>query len=143
MLTIGTVPVCPTGTHIRHARCPLTCVVPYCPRPLRHSVSIMADAAHMFSDVAGFGVSIFAAWAVTQRGNNSYSFGYHRTEIIGALISVFVIWGVTGALVWEAVNRILNPQPVDGKRKWGQELGLGLRVQGAGLPAHLPACVCL
>ena len=51
----------------------------------------MADAAHMMSDVAGFAVSLFAAWAVSCRSDNfSYSFGYHRAEIIGALLSIMV-----------------------------------------------------
>uniref|UniRef100_A0A7R9YSA6 Cation efflux protein cytoplasmic domain-containing protein n=1 Tax=Chlamydomonas euryale TaxID=1486919 RepID=A0A7R9YSA6_9CHLO len=79
------------------------------------SVSIMSDAAHMLSDVAGLSVSIFAAWAVTRRSHISYSFGYHRAEILGALLSILVIWAVTGALVWEAVQRIITPQIVDGK----------------------------
>ena len=46
--------------------------------PAARSVAIMSDAAHMLSDVAGFGVSLFAAMAVTWRSHHSYSFGYHR-----------------------------------------------------------------
>ncbi len=69
----------------------------------------------MLSDVAGFGMSLLASYAVTWRSHSSYSFGYHRAEIIGALFSTLVIWAVTGALVWEAVERVINPQPVDGK----------------------------
>lgn len=76
----------------------------------------------MLSDVAGFAVSLFASWAVTRRSHASYSFGYHRIEILGALASVLTIWAVTGALVWEAVSRILNPEPVDGKRKWSNPM---------------------
>lgn len=86
----------------------------------------MSDAAHMLSDVAGLGVSLFAAWAVTRRSHSSYSFGYHRAEIIGALLSILVIWAVTGALLWEAVQRILTPEVVDGK----SECGLLWRLEG-------------
>jgi zinc transporter 2 len=71
----------------------------------------------MLSDVCGFGVSIFAAWAVARRSHHAYSFGYHRVEIIGALVSIMLIWLVTGMLVYEAVNRLINPVPVDGKSK--------------------------
>lgn len=88
---------------------------PHSPFGSPHSVAIMSDAAHMLSDVAGLGVSLFAAWAVTRRSHSSYSFGYHRAEIIGALLSILVIWAVTGALLWEAVQRILTPEVVDGK----------------------------
>jgi Co/Zn/Cd efflux system component len=37
--------------------------------------------------------------------------GYHRAEILGAFISIFLIWGL---LVWlniEATKRIYNPGP--------------------------------
>jgi hypothetical protein len=30
---------------------------------------------------------------------------------------VQMIWAVTGALVWEGVLRIMNPEPVDGRRE--------------------------
>ena len=36
-------------------------------------------------------------------------------EVLGALASVLSIWLVTGVLVYEAVNRILNPVPVNDK----------------------------
>ena len=61
----------------------------------------MSDAAHMLSDVSSFLVSIFAAWAATQPAASPYSFGYHRAEILGALLSVLTIWCVRlWAVVW-------------------------------------------
>lgn len=36
-------------------------------------------------------------------------------EVLGALASVLSIWLVTGILVYEAVNRMINPEPVNGK----------------------------
>lgn len=39
---------------------------------LARSVAIMSDAAHMLSDVAGLGVSIFATWAASRRSHISY-----------------------------------------------------------------------
>ncbi len=47
-----------------------------------------------------------------------YSFGYHRAEILGALVSILIIWLVTGALVFEAVQRTIKPVPVNGKGGW-------------------------
>ena len=40
---------------------------------------------------------------------------YHRIEVLAALASVLCSWAVTGILVAEAVHRIMNPTPVDGK----------------------------
>ena len=38
-------------------------------------------------------------------------------EVLGALASVLTIWLVTGILVYEAVNRVIHPVPVNGKRE--------------------------
>lgn len=40
---------------------------------------------------------------------------YHRIEVLAALASVLCSWAVTGILVAEAVHRIVNPTPVNGK----------------------------
>jgi Co/Zn/Cd efflux system component len=35
--------------------------------------------------------------------------GYHRAEILGAFLSIFIIWGLPGWLNYEATQRILYP----------------------------------
>lgn len=42
------------------------------------------------------------------------SYGYHRAEIVGALGSMIFIWGITAWLVYEAVERIINPEGING-----------------------------
>lgn len=39
------------------------------------SLAIMTDAAHLLSDVGGFGVSIFAAYYASKRSQQSHTFG--------------------------------------------------------------------
>ena len=39
-----------------------------------------------------------------------YTYGFHRAEIIGALSSVLLMWGLTAFLVYEAIDRISNPE---------------------------------
>jgi Co/Zn/Cd efflux system component len=70
---------------------------------LADSLAIMTDAAHMFSDISGFMISILALWIARMPASNTMSFGYHRAEIVGALCSVLLIWGLTIWLVYEAV----------------------------------------
>ena len=71
-----------------------------------NSVAIMTDAAHMLSDVSGFIISILSILVSTKMPNNIDSYGYHRTEVLGALTSIFVIWGLVIWLLFEAVERI-------------------------------------
>lgn len=73
------------------------------------SLSILADAAHMFSDVAGFMISFFSIYISQNKATFKSSMGYHRAEILGAFGSILLIWGL---LVWlniEATNRIITP----------------------------------
>ena len=74
-----------------------------------NSLAVMVDAAHTLSDVAGFMIN-FASIYISQRAINSqYNMGYHRSEILGAMMSILIIWSL---LVWlniEAIHRINNP----------------------------------
>ncbi|KAI9919108.1 hypothetical protein PsorP6_012079 [Peronosclerospora sorghi] len=88
---------------------------------LAGSLAIMTDAAHLLSDVAGFCISLFAIWVSTLPASNRLSFGFQRAEVIGAVMSVLIIWVLTGVLVYAAVERFtecLQPNPrehVNGK----------------------------
>jgi zinc transporter 2 len=71
-----------------------------------HSLAILTDAAHLMSDLAGFMISIFCLWlARSQKSTHSMSFGFKRAEVIGALMSVSLIWGLTVTLLIHAVDR--------------------------------------
>lgn len=79
------------------------------------SMAIMTDAAHLLSDFSGFLISMVSVWLGTKEANRYLSFGYYRAEVIGALVSVILIWALTFVLVLEAIERIINPVLVDGK----------------------------
>lgn len=82
---------------------------------LSNSIAIITDAAHLFSDLSGFIISIIAICIGQKPSNKIYTFGYHRAEVIGALTSVLTIWVLTAFLVKEAFERIYNPSPIDAK----------------------------
>ena len=82
---------------------------------LAGSLAIITDAAHLLADVSGFIVSLVAIFYATRTSRDGFSYGYHRVEVLGALASVLTVWLVTGILVWEAVNRILHPEPINGE----------------------------
>eukprot|EP00731_Ephydatia_muelleri_P013406 Em0007g716a len=75
---------------------------------LANSLAIMSDAAHMLSDFAAFLISLFALWIGRLEPSRRMSFGWHRAEVVGAVISVLIIWVLTGVLVYEAILRIIN-----------------------------------
>ena len=70
------------------------------------SLAIMGDAAHMFSDLASFGVSLAVIYIGDKKPTKRMTFGFHRAEALGALATLCIIWYVTGILVYLAVKRI-------------------------------------
>ena len=70
-----------------------------------NSIAIMTDAAHMFSDVAGFMISYLSIYLGARSSTFKLSFGYARAEILGAMASIFIIWGLLIWLMVEAVHR--------------------------------------
>lgn len=76
---------------------------------ISNSLAILTDAAHLLSDIAGFAIALFAIYASGWEANPRQTFGYYRLEILGALISIQIIWLVTGVLVYEAIVRFIHP----------------------------------
>ncbi|KAM0915097.1 hypothetical protein ACQ4PT_011116 [Festuca glaucescens] len=73
-----------------------------------NSLAILTDAAHLLSDVAAFAISLFSLWAAGWEATPQQSYGFFRIEILGALLSIQLIWLLAGILVYEAVNRLLT-----------------------------------
>ncbi|OQR70772.1 zinc transporter 2-like [Tropilaelaps mercedesae] len=74
---------------------------------ISNSTAIYSDAAHMLTDLTGFGLSIAAITVSSQRKPTSrLPFGFYRAEVLGAVASVLLIWVVTGILVYASITRI-------------------------------------
>ncbi|XP_076865183.1 proton-coupled zinc antiporter SLC30A8-like isoform X1 [Brachyhypopomus gauderio] len=72
------------------------------------SLAVMTDAAHLLVDFTSFSISLFSLWLSSKPATHTLSYGWHRAEILGALLSVFTIWLVTGVLVYLAVERLIH-----------------------------------
>ncbi|CAA7399040.1 unnamed protein product [Spirodela intermedia] len=73
-----------------------------------NSLAILTDAAHLLSDVAAFAISLFSLWAAGWEATPRQSYGFFRLEILGALVSIQLIWLLTGILVYEAIVRLVG-----------------------------------
>ncbi|CAH1403778.1 unnamed protein product [Nezara viridula] len=72
------------------------------------SLAVMTDAAHLLSDCVGFLVGLFAVWVSGQPPTHRFTYGYHRAEVLGALLSISVIWILTGIFIYLAVERLVK-----------------------------------
>lgn len=81
---------------------------------ISNSLAIMTDAAHLLSDNVSFAIAIISLIIANKPASNEMSYGYHRAEIIGAMLSVAMIWGLTIWIVYEAFYRVFNPEVING-----------------------------
>ncbi|RVE74266.1 hypothetical protein OJAV_G00020500 [Oryzias javanicus] len=73
-----------------------------------NSLAIMTDAVHMLADVVGILFSLLALWLSTKPPTKRFTFGLHRLEVVSAVLSVVLIYILTGVLVYEAVQRTVH-----------------------------------
>ncbi|CAL8381746.1 unnamed protein product [Arctogadus glacialis] len=74
-----------------------------------NSLAIMTDAVHMLADLIGILVSLLALWLSARPPTARFTFGLHRLEVVSAGVSVLLIYILTGALLYEAVQRTRQP----------------------------------
>ncbi|NXK54059.1 ZNT8 protein, partial [Chauna torquata] len=73
------------------------------------SLAVITDAAHILVDLTGFLISLFSLWLASKPPTKQLTFEWHRAEILGALMSMIIIWMVTGVLTYLASMRLLHP----------------------------------
>jgi zinc transporter 2 len=78
------------------------------------SIALLTDAFHILSDIFAFGISIAGLHLSRRPASKLMTFGFYRAEVIGALLSIAIIWGLTAWLLAEAIDRIANPEEVNG-----------------------------
>jgi len=79
-----------------------------------NSMSLISDATHNFSDFIAVLIS-YVGYRVGQRGASAkHTFGYWRAEIMAALLNVAILVGASVYIVYEASQRLFNPEPVTG-----------------------------
>ena len=79
---------------------------------LANSLALLSDAAHMLTDVLALGVSLFAIRMSRRPADARRTYGYARMEAIGAMVNGGLLFLLAGYILWEAVDRFREPQPV-------------------------------
>src|SRR3954454_880324 len=76
------------------------------------SVGLLSDTIHNFGDAAT-AVPLWIAFALTRLGTSrSFPFGYGRFEDLAGVMVVLIILFSAIVAGYEAIHRLLNPQPV-------------------------------
>ncbi|MDP9867842.1 MULTISPECIES: cation diffusion facilitator family transporter [Streptosporangium] len=81
---------------------------------LSGSLALLADAGHMATDAAGVALALFAIWVAGKPASAQRTFGYQRAEILAAAINAVVLLALSAYILYEAVRRFADPEPVGG-----------------------------
>lgn len=78
------------------------------------SLALLADAGHTVTDSFGIMLALFAVWLAARPASMKRTFGLQRAEILAAAVNALVLFGLCAFVVYEALQRLVNPQPVTG-----------------------------
>jgi len=81
---------------------------------LSGSLALLADAGHMVTDAAAVALALSASYMATLPATPKRTFGFHRAEILAALVNAVVLLVVCTYLVWSGIHRLLDPVPIEG-----------------------------
>lgn len=78
------------------------------------SLALIADAGHNLSDVVSlllaWGAAVLAARSATERR----TYGFRKATVMASLVSAVLLLVALGSISWEAIGRLIDPQPVEG-----------------------------
>jgi cobalt-zinc-cadmium efflux system protein len=100
-----------------------------------NSLALLADAGHLFTDVAGIGLALFAIRIGARPADEERTFGMYRAEILAAVVNAVLLFAVAAYVLYEAWQRFLDPPEIEG--------GLMLVVAVAGLLANAVSLMLL
>lgn len=80
-----------------------------------HSLALLSDAWHVLADAAALGLAWLAYHQAKKESSMEKTFGYHRFEVITAFINGLSLLFISAYIMYEAVERMLNPQVVKSK----------------------------
>jgi cobalt-zinc-cadmium efflux system protein len=72
------------------------------------SLALLADAGHMLAAAAATAIALFGSWAESRPASIERTFGYHRSEVAGAMLSALALWLVAAWVLFEGIRRLTN-----------------------------------
>lgn len=79
---------------------------------LTKSLALLSDSGHMLSDAGALALSLVAMWFAAKPPSAKNTYGYHRFEILAALLNGVTLFVIAGFIIAEAIERFRNPPEV-------------------------------
>lgn len=77
------------------------------------SLALFSDAFHNLTDTLSLLMTLFAVRVAQRRQTPERTYGYRRAEILATLFNTLFLFGVSGYLTYEALQRLMDPIPLE------------------------------
>ncbi|AIQ76610.1 cation diffusion facilitator family transporter [Paenibacillus odorifer] len=79
---------------------------------ITNSLALLSDSGHMLNDASSLALSLVAVWFATKPASPNKTYGFHRFEILAALLNGVTLFVVAGFIIVEAYGRFFDPPTV-------------------------------
>jgi cobalt-zinc-cadmium efflux system protein len=79
---------------------------------LSNSLALKSDAGHLFGDVMALGLSLLAVKLSKLPASSKRTYGYHRSEVLAAIINGTTLLILAIYIFYEAYRRFMEPEPI-------------------------------
>ncbi|KAE8231241.1 hypothetical protein CF326_g3747 [Tilletia indica] len=98
-----------------------------------NSLGLISDAIHMFFDCAAIGMGLFASVMANWKTDSQFTFGYSRVETLSGFSNGVFLILISVFIVFEAVQRIIEPPIMHNTTQLLIVSGMGLLVNLFGM----------
>lgn len=78
------------------------------------SLALLADAAHMLTDAASLALAWLGFRLSERPADARRSYGFHRVKVLAAFTNGITLIALAGWIVWEAIQRLMQPGEILG-----------------------------
>jgi cobalt-zinc-cadmium efflux system protein len=106
---------------------------------LSGSLALLSDAGHVLTDVLALVLSLMAVRFSTLPATPAKTYGYHRLEILTALLNGTMLIVISAGILYKSARRFVHPQPIESSLMLGVALvGLVANLVGVALLSKSP-----
>lgn len=108
------------------------CLVEFAGGIYTNSIAILSDALHDLGDSFALGLAWYFQKLSSKSRDSQFSYGYKRFSLLGALINSVVLLIGSIFVLWEAIPRLLHPEPSNAKGMIAFAV-IGILINGAAI----------
>jgi len=77
------------------------------------SISVLSEAAHSAVDLVAALIALYAVTHSDKPADKRHPFGHGKIENVSGVVEALLIFAAAGRIVYEAVKKLLRPEPMD------------------------------